>query len=151
VPNPQVQFRAMPELLRQLETRVGTSYADSTADVARRDLERYYALLARVRPIFSMNEAMMMADAANGTLWDEFSAQLLWAEISDAAEEGLAEKWGVEAHILVGRLKMATPLERMAIVDALERAWSHREGWQLNDMRERLVEVGLVAPDEQSK
>jgi hypothetical protein len=111
--------------------------------VARRDLERYYALLrdalASVR--LEEAEALLLADVLNGTLVDAHSYRLLWAEVEDACrQDGADRRWGVDGLALAARLRAMAPCELMAIADAVERAWLRAEP----DMRDRLRAVGLV-------
>lgn len=95
----------------------------SRNEVARRDLERYYAVLRRSLPTFDRQEALAILDATNGTAFDPTTVGLLWADVDDA--EGLGEKWGIDRHALVARLRGLTYAESMALVDAAERFWSY--------------------------
>jgi hypothetical protein len=52
----------------------------------------------------------------------------LWAEVEDADRlDGLGAKWGIDAHALAARLRDLSPGARMAILDAVERFWTHAD------------------------
>ena len=122
---PKLQFRPDDALLAAVAARSdGGTGANATA---RRDLERYYAILALdLRAVaLTEGEAMLLADATNGTLFDAPSARLLWAEIADALPDGLAAKWQVDGPALVAKLRALSARQSLAVVDALERAWRH--------------------------
>ena len=110
--------------------------------IAERDLDRYHDMLWRSLPKFSVGEAMLMCDALNGSINHAYSAPLLWAQISDSLEEGKAEKWEVDGESLVERLRKLTPFECMAVIDAIERAWSGP--YHVNSLEEKVRVVGLV-------
>ncbi len=134
----RIEFRAGP-VAGPISDRTGTI---SEGLVARRDLERYYALLdhelARVE--LSEAEASLICDALNGTLMDPHSYRLLWAEVADAVRlDGLDAKWGVDGDALVERLRALSPGAMMAVVDAVERFWLSP-----NPLGENLRRVGLV-------
>jgi len=135
-----IQFRP-GTLAEPLAARAGD--AMKVNEVAQRDLDRYYTLLAAaLRDVdLKEGEALLICDALNGTHIDPTLARLLHAEIEDALEDGLAEKWMVDGETLVMLLRNMTLLQRMAICDAVERWWRLEE---IADNRERLVRVGLV-------
>lgn len=103
-------------------------------EVAARDLGRLYDLLevehARLAPTFSDAEWMLLRDACNGTLWETSTIRLLWAEVADAIDlAGLATKWGVDdPRPFMARLRALTPLQSLAVVDAIERWWIAQAG-----------------------
>lgn len=138
---PQVNFRVDADLHDAISSRSGNV---AISQVARRDLDRYYTSLAYdLRGVaLSEAEALLIADAANGTLWDAHSARLLWAEIEDALPAGLAAKWDVDGAALVIKLRQLTPGQSLAVVDAIERAWRHAD--HRDDLRAALRAVGLV-------
>jgi hypothetical protein len=114
------------------------------AATVRRDLERYYALLslALASVELSTAEASLIVDALNGTAISLTTAQMLAAEIEDALEDGLAEKWGVDGAALVATIGAWTLAQRMAVLDACERFWI--SGSRVAVMADRLAAVGLV-------
>lgn len=140
-PKPVI-FRSA-EIERELDTRAGSAERNSTA---RRDLERYYAVLraelAAAR--LTLPEASLIMDALNGTRMDHVSYRLLWAEIVEAMEDAdLAGKWGVSAEALTERLRALTPAQSMAIVDAIERAWAAVARGDARPPGEILADTGL--------
>lgn len=98
----------------------------SAGEIARRDLDRYYAILAAELARLDLSEAEWSAvvDALNGSLLDANTARLLWAEIDDALPDGLAGKWGIDGPALVGKLRTLSPAGAMAVVDTAERYWT---------------------------
>lgn len=137
-----IVFRAVDELTADLTARTG---ANSLGLTAQRDLERYYALLAAELRTVSLTaaEALLIADALNGTLWEPHTIRLLWAGVDDAIRlDGLAEKWQVDGAALVAKLRALTPGQTVAVIDAVERAWQADS----DDLRERLVRVDLLKP-----
>lgn len=141
----RVQFRANKGLPATdgLLARTPSESGDLSA-TALRDLERYYALLARGVPQFSRNEAMLLADVLNGTLSEPHTMGLLWAEVDDAIRyDGIDRKWGVQGADLIDTLRSLSLAECYAIVDVIERAWLQPE----RDVAEVLTELGLIASE----
>ncbi len=127
----------------ELDARRGP-LAPSLEEVARRDLERYHATLAaelrRVR--LTEDEAFAICDVLSGTWVDATTAHLLWTEVDDAQEDGLAERWSIDAPALVARLRALGPAAQLAICDGVER-------WRIlaadtQDVGMALATVGLV-------
>ncbi len=143
MPGPQIQFRAVGPLTDELESR--SEVGKPASEVARRDLGRYYVLLARSLPQFTLEEAMLLVNALNGHLTMPETAHLLWAEVEGFVvsqlgdEDSYPNKWDS----LILRLKKLTPFEQLAVADAVERAWN-ASAYHLSDMSERLLAVGLV-------
>lgn len=137
----QIGFRA-GDLEPQLQARAGQG--GSLGLTARRDLERYYALLARELPTFTESEAMLLCDVMNGTLTEPHTASLLWANVSDALEDGYAEKWHVDGLALVARLRHLSPIQAMAVCDACERFWHLVASGDARSNAERVRVVGLT-------
>lgn len=129
----------LPPLLRQQVRARGPAL-----DIVPRDLSRYYALLRREsrRICLTVNEALAICDALNGSRMDATSAAFLWAEIADALPDGLAAKWDIDGPALVARLRALTPAQSLAIVDAVERWWRLPE--EAGDNEDRLRAVGLI-------
>lgn len=125
------------------QLRQRASAGRSPAQVAARDLARYYALLHRSLPAFSAPDASLIVDACNGWFVEPHSAPLLWAEVADAISlDGLDAKWGVDGPALVARLRALTPFEALAVCDAIERAWKHLGAGE--DIAATLRAIGLV-------
>lgn len=137
-----VQFQADSPLDRELEARVGDG-GDPGA-TARRDLQRYYALLEHTRLTlnFTENEYLLMMEALNGSIFDENVAGLIWAEVEDGIRmDHLDEKYGVDGQELIRRLRGLTLSQNMTFADAAERFWDRSTE---EDQRKRLRLVGLI-------
>mgnify|MGYP005836664335 CR=1 FL=1 len=133
-----VQFRA-GDLLPEIEARAGRLSIGLTA---RRDLERYYALLDAelARLELSEAEAGLVMDALNGTLFEPHGLGQLWAEVAVAIHYGdLGTKHGVDTAALIDKLRSLTPGQAAAMVDAAARFWQSP-----NPTGEALRRVGLV-------
>ena len=141
-----ISFRVFPETLaRAVDERTEPGMPDNL--VVRRDIERYYAVLADElrRMEWGEPEASLIVDALNGVLADAHSYGLLWAGISDAIElEGLDRKWGVDGAALVARLRALTPGQAIAVTDAAERFWSMVGGGDERPAAGLLKAVGLI-------
>jgi hypothetical protein len=118
--SPTIAFRVdagEAGLLARLDER-----GEKRGVVARRDLGRYYDMLADAlqRVAFTAQEAQLLADIPVEEMSDH---RLLWATVANAIrDEGL----DVEALVhdpaeLVRRLRELTASESCAVVDALER------------------------------
>lgn len=108
--------------------------------VVNRDLERLYTLYDRAlrRASLTLDEACLVTDALNASLYDAKTAHLLPAGVSDAIEmEGLTEKWGVDGEALVKKLSALDEFSCMAIIDAAERVWADESE---RDFREVVTE-----------
>ena len=139
---PLVQFRS-GDLMPKLEARVGGTRATSENVAAKRDLERYYDLLAEALPAFPRPQALLICDALNGTLFHETTspARQLSYELHDVPP-ALYEKHKVDKKTLVNRVADLSPAEALAVIDAVERFWNGTsEGLTVTD-------VGLCGPPE---
>lgn len=139
-----IVFRAAADLATAITARAS---ATSPSLTAQRDLERYYALLAaELRTVtLSPNEAQLLVDANNGTLWEPHTMRLLWAGVDDAILlDGLAAKWQVNGKELVATLRLLTPGQTVAVVDAVERTWSALTADPDRLMADTLRHIGLV-------
>ena len=116
----QIFFRSA-ELTDSLAAR-----GDTPSQVAKRDLLRYYALLAREARAIHLTEKELQAirEITISTFWDKFSIPLLWVEVDDGLKDGAAAKWGIEdPAALLARLKKLTAGQTYALVDQLEIWW----------------------------
>lgn len=138
----RIQFR-VGSLAAALDERGGAWNAEA-AQIVARDVQRYYDLLALAlaQVQLSMGEASLIVDALNGSVRDEHLAQALDYEISDSLQDGLAEKWKIDGPALVAQIRGWSLLQRMAVVDGVERFWSNC--YHIDDMPVRLLRVGLV-------
>lgn len=143
-----IAFRPGPliEALRERSDRAEVP-ADDEPDrglslVARRDLARYYALLADELRCLELSEAeaSLIVDATNGLWIDERTCRYLPFEIEEAISiDHLDAKWGVDRAELLAKLQAATPGQLMALADAKERFWNHP-----NPLPDALRRAGLV-------
>lgn len=138
-----VSFRAGP-LDGLIEARMRGDL--KAGAVAQRDLTRYYDALALAlsQVQLTINEAMLIIDALNGSFIDLNLAQLLHYEIEDSFGDGLAEKWQIDGPALLGKVRDWSLLQRIAVVDAVERWWG--DAYHIDDGAARLLRVGLTKP-----
>jgi hypothetical protein len=142
--NFKVQFYDSGSLQSAIISRTSEERPVSISMVAKRDLERYYEVLRKSLPKFSVGEASLLVDALNGCQFEPYSISMLWANVSDAVKEGYGKKWEVDGSAFVERLRAFSYAECMATVDAVERFWSgpyRQEG----PLEPRLRDMGLVA------
>jgi hypothetical protein len=102
-----------------------------TSVTVNQDLERLYDLYRRaIREVpLALDEARLIVDCCNGTIYDARSAPMLWASIEDSCHlDGLDAKWGIDGPALVEKLKGLTQLQSLALVDAAERFWNLPDG-----------------------
>lgn len=89
-------------------------------------LDRYHEMVRRTRieRKFTAGEISLMRDACNGWLPEPAAALFggVALEVEDAAGDGLAEKWGVDAKSLLKKLEALTPGEEVALVDLIRPA-----------------------------
>lgn len=139
----QVNLRPVGRLQNDIAERIEPG--KSAGLIGQRDLTRYYEALDIHRSQFSLAEAMLLADALNGCLFSDLvSIQLVWASIDDAIKEDqLDQKWGVDGPAVVQQLRDMTYIQKLAVVDAIERAWNSPT-YRFMNMEDRLKEVGLV-------
>ena len=100
--------------------------------IINRDLDRLYSLYARAlrRVNLSVNEACLITDVCNGTLYDVPTVSMLWGSVQDGIEmDRLDEKWEVDCKALVEKLAALDEFTCMAIVDAAERYWNTYESY----------------------
>jgi len=127
MPSPQIQFRAVSPLDERLTERADGHFGRNMSEVARRDLTRYYGLLSQelagVAKQLSEAQACAICDVMIGLHVDDqlMAVRYLDAEIEDAADDGLGEKWGVDVAALAKLVKGFTLVQRLALVDAVER------------------------------
>ena len=129
-----VSVNLQPHILDELAER------GQRAPTINRDLERLYTLYQRAlrRVSLTVDEACLIVDALNGSLYDARTAGLLPAGVRDAIRlDGLDQKWSVDGESLVQKLSELDELSCMAIIDAAERAWADESE---RDFREVVTE-----------
>ena len=139
-----VSVNLQPEILEALAKR------GQRAPTINRDLERLYTLYQRAlrRVELSIDEACLIVDALNGSLYDARTAGLLPAGVRDAIRlDGLDQKWNVDGESLVQKLSELDELTCMAIIDAAERFWAN-EKYRDMDIREAVAELFNITKEE---
>lgn len=135
-----LQFNVSGEAASRLATRARQS---SPAMVAKADLLDYWRLLAEATPAVSPAEGRLLMDALNGTYLGVDMAQLVWASVADACDDGqLGAKWDVDCAALVERLRALDRLSAVALVAAVGEAWDCVSAGQ--DIDDALRAAGLT-------
>lgn len=124
---PTVSFTLMTETVEQIEKRKGAAYPNRSAALETM-IERYAAIMdeerRQLRKKFTDQEAALILDATNSTLFDALSAKSFADEIEDAiTDEHLDMKWGVDRNELIKKLSGLSYSEKIALVDMKERWW----------------------------
>ena len=137
---PAVNF-ATGKLEEPLALRAGRV---SRPQVAKRDLLRYYALIADSATIWTLAEADLLVEVVRELRLGADSYRYLHHAIRDEARLWSPEKWHVDQKFF-DRVEALTLAEAMAIVDAVERFWVLLEaaGEDANT-DELLTQVGLT-------
>lgn len=130
------------ETLSEIDDR-GERGTANRSGVIDRDLTRYYAILRygrqALRDKFSAAEISAVLDNLNGVwLAEPVSIRLIYANVSDALEEGLAKKWEIDGPGLVEKLKTLPYAESCALADAVERWWNRVGDGENPDFAEAL-------------
>lgn len=138
----RIAFRPGP-LSDALTARADDASDAAASRIAQRDLGRYYEMLAGALASVGLSEeeALFLVDILNGTYIELMTAQMLPYEAEDA-EPSYFEKWGIDRAVLLKKLHALTLAQRLAVCDAVERAWGNQ--YHQDDMRARVVRVGLV-------
>lgn len=104
----------------------------SASLVARRDLERYYTLIAHAENELqlSLSELKCIYDICNGTMFEPALLEpMITAEVEDAfSHADYAQKWSIDAQQLIAKLRSLTPLQSWALVTKIERFWTKSGG-----------------------
>lgn len=132
----------------------GDGSRESLGLVAKRDLRRYYDLIAAALPDLDLSpaEACLICDALVDVQIADDRWLRLWAEVSDGVRAGdLGAKWGLSdaaVERLVERLRLLPPSGRAAICDAVERFWIVMRRAPKTPLNDALEQVGLLPGDE---
>jgi len=137
-----IQFRPA-YLADALAERSDDGEQAGASRAAQRDLGRYYSALALALASVELtsSEALLLVDILNGSHIDVTTAQMLHYEVEDA-ELGYFDKWEVDPAALIAKVRGWSLLQRLAVVDAVERAWGN--SYRVENMAARVVRVGLV-------
>ncbi len=145
--SPAINFRAIPPLDRHLAARTRTTGTRSVMNtVAADDLARYYTLLATELATVSLSrgQALAICDILNGATIDHLfvSAPVvcLAAELEDAVDDDLGDKWDIDLPALIAMVKTWRPAQALAVIDAVERWWAAES----RDHEAALARVGLI-------
>lgn len=100
-------------------------------------LERYRSLLTKVRPTFPENQARLLLDVFNGTIFQPWlmSVHHLHVDLEDAPLRYF-ETHGVDKREFAAEIKGLSFAEKAAVADAIERWW--------DDEDRTLSGVGLI-------
>lgn len=144
----QINLRPIGRLARDIMLRMEPGV--SAGAIGQRDLIRYYEALEQALPHFTREESMLLVDALNGHVFHHTTdIQLVWAIVDDAIRDGhLDQKWEVNRPALVERLRGLSYMEKLALVDAIERAWNSST-YTIPNMEGRLSQIGLFLPESQ--
>lgn len=117
--------------------------------IIRRDLDRiYYAIdktLVENRIGLTIDEACLIVDASNGTLYDPWSIGALDGEVADSiALDHTDTKWEIDGKALVAKLQGASYAEKLALVDSAERYWTAHPG--ISEFRREEVAAAFRLP-----
>lgn len=87
--------------------------------------ERYLKIIEAHKPDLTEAEWNACRDALNG-VWinDASTIAFAWASIYDADEDGLGEKWGVDAQALAKRVREFDAATLVAFIESLETWWA---------------------------
>lgn len=93
---------------------------------------RYRALLDDAMPTLTEGQWCAVCDALNG-YWLLMESRLgwsdpvrtAWANVADADEDGLGEKWNVDALALAKTLEAMPYVQQAAVCDVVRRFWRH--------------------------
>lgn len=86
-------------------------------------ISRYLLICHRSRPKnLTTQEWCACFDVLNGVFFDQHSIDGIYAEIEDA-EDGIGEKWGIDAKELAQKLRGMTFAEKAAVAEYSEQFW----------------------------
>jgi hypothetical protein len=140
----QVQFRVSGAVEDDLRTRAN-AHDLSPGQVVHSVWLVLQRMLRDQTPTFSAAEALLLMDILNGAHHDWTTANLVWASVEDAREDGIAERHPhVDIPALVGRLRKLTQLQAIALVRAVELAWDYASGPAGLPASDALRRAGLV-------
>lgn len=144
----RIQFRT-GQLASQIQVRAAEESSLSADLVARRDLHRYYTMLANdLRTItLTKPEALLCCEALGAPMEDpddtaKSPASVLASIIDAMSLDKLDEKFGVDRETFLTKVMGWTAGQRYAVADAAERWWLLPDDEQ--DHEVTLTKVGLL-------
>lgn len=137
----RIQFRPGP-IARELRARAEEQQQASL--VARRDLERYYAVLRDelARCTLGPAEVQLLVAVCATRSFAPHTYLLLWAQVDHALRHGPLAQQAVDGAALVEKLRQLTPGQTMALVDAIERLRTSVDNGR--PLAEAMRQVGLA-------
>lgn len=91
--------------------------------------ERYSEILERARPQFTRAEWCVILDVNNGHFEGLGAAglgTLMWANVADAVEDGIGQKWGLtddQVRALAARMRAMPQAAMVSVCEACEQFW----------------------------
>lgn len=123
---PQINLRMPDTLIRQLDVRTDAARG-GLSEAIRETLERYFYLIdtsrAEIADNFTQGEVSLLVDICNGTWFEPLFTGAVRANVEDA-EGDYFDKWSVNRDALILKLRLLTPVQELALVDAIERFWN---------------------------
>lgn len=112
-------------------------------------IERYTTIVADHLPELTRGEWCACMDVMNGMftgMGDPIATKYLWAEISDALDDGLAEKWEIDGPALVAKLRKLDTASGIAIAEVGRRFWSRAGGKDVDTALDLALESVRAKP-----
>lgn len=78
-------------------------------------------------PAFTAEEWCALADVTNGVWTDMPGLRLTWASMSDAAADGIGQKWSIDPEAFAQRLRKLRDSELLAIREVIARWWNAKD------------------------
>lgn len=89
--------------------------------------DAYRIFVADNTPAFIAGEWLALADVTNGAWIDMPGLRLTWASMSDAAADGIGQKWGIDPEAFAQRLRKLRDSEMLAIREVIARWWNAKD------------------------
>jgi len=152
-PDNNISYRADEKLIGEIEQRTNERRAEveTRHKTARAMAERFVFCMEKglENVALTEGEAHVILSAHNGIEYHDFEARVrtgIWAEV-ETAEDGLFDHWGVKRKVVVRKLKELGLVERLAVLDAVDRFWNAED----EDLETTARSVGLVQEDKSGR
>lgn len=151
---PYIEFTEVSISIEEVRWLLQNTSCKTAEDESRRmtiidSLHRYDYLLKRRFPIvdkFDKDEIQVLSDVISTTRFEPGEMMLLISEVEDYLKFENVEEQGVDSRVLLQKVERLNEIERLHLVDALQRY--RRSGVS---GREALVQAGLVSePDNEA-